>query len=231
MLYLVVYPGIESVARGSTKIDYKRIEYLRVYTQVRYLLHVSISIITFKWLKDTHCSVQEQEVKIEQIQQDTQDHRQEIKATVTEIYCIKTNYELHEDRLERLERIVRNQEKSLISQEKKLEEVKEENKKRGEELQAQDKRVDGWNLASLREPFVQSTGATWPLPPGILSTARPEPSSIPTRRLGIPAVQPAHRTRGLEKEETLEKTSKGLKDPSASRTLVQGGPGEAARRS
>ena len=101
-----------------------------------------ISIITFAWLKDTHCSVQEQEVKIEQIRQDTQDHGQEIKATVTEIFCIKTNYKLHEDRLERLERIVRNQEKSLISQEKKLEEIEEENKKRGEELQAQNIWVD-----------------------------------------------------------------------------------------
>ena len=36
VLYLVVYPGIESVARGSTKIDYKRIEYLRVlYSGIR----------------------------------------------------------------------------------------------------------------------------------------------------------------------------------------------------
>ena len=51
-----------------------------------------------------------------------------------DIFCIRTNYELHEDRLERLERIVRNQEKSLISQEKKLEEIEEENKKKGEEL-------------------------------------------------------------------------------------------------
>ena len=30
-----------------------------------------ISILAFAWLKDTHCSVQEQEVKIEQIKQDT----------------------------------------------------------------------------------------------------------------------------------------------------------------
>ena len=102
-----------------------------------------ISIITLAWLKDTHCSIKGQEVKIEQIQQDTHDHSWEIKATVTEIYCIKTNHELHEDRLECLERIVRHQEKSLTSQEKKLEELKEENKKRGEELQAQDKQVDG----------------------------------------------------------------------------------------
>ena len=125
-----------------------------------------------------------------------------------------------------MERIVRNQEKSLISQEKKLEEIEEENKKRGEELQAQDKQVEGWNRASLQEPFVQSTVATWPLSPGILSTARLESSSIPTRRLGIPAVQPAHRTRDLEKEETLEKTSKGLKDPLLSRLCCQKGQEE-----
>ena len=128
-----------------------------------------------------------------------------------------------------MERIVGHQEKSLTSQEKKLEELKEENKKRGEELQAQDKQVEGWNRASLQEPFVQSTGVTWSLPPGILSTARPESSSIPTRRPGIPAVQPAPRTRSLEKEETLEKTSRGLKDPAAFRTSVQERPGGAAR--
>ena len=93
-----------------------------------------ISIIAFTWLKDTHCLIQEQGVKIEKIRQDTQDHKQDIKANVTEIFFFKTNYKLHEDRLEPLERIVRNQEKSLISQEKKLEEIEEENKKKGEEL-------------------------------------------------------------------------------------------------
>ena len=116
-----------------------------------------ISIITFAWLKDTHCSVQEQEVKIEQIRQDTQDDRQEIKATVTEIFCIETNYELHEDRLDRLERIVRNQEKALISQEKKLEEIEEENKKREEEIQAQNSRVDVWGQSSYQGLPAQST--------------------------------------------------------------------------
>ena len=93
-----------------------------------------ISFITVAWLKDTHHSIQEQEAKLEQIKQDTQDQGQEIQATVMDIYCIKTNYELHKDRLEQLERIVRSHKKSLISQEKKLEEIEEENKKRGEEL-------------------------------------------------------------------------------------------------
>ena len=109
------------------------------------------------WLKDTHCLVQEQGVKIEKIRQDTQNHKQDIKANVTEIFCIKTNYELHEDRLEWLERIVRNPEKSLISQEKKLEEIEEESKKREEEIQAQNRWVDGWNQSSYQESSVQST--------------------------------------------------------------------------
>ena len=116
-----------------------------------------ISFITVLWLKDTHHSIQEQEATLEQIKQDTQDQGQEIQATITDIYCIKTNYELHEDRLERLERIVRNQEKSLISQEKKLEEIEEENKKRGEEIQAQNRWVDSWNWTSHQESSVQST--------------------------------------------------------------------------
>ena len=130
-----------------------------------------------------------------------------------------------------MERIVRNQEKSLISQEKKLEEIEEENKKRGEELQAQNKRVDSWNRASHQESSVQSTGVTWSLPPGILPTTRPDSFSISARKPGIPAVQPAPRTRGLEKEETLEETSRGLEEPVALQTLVQERPGGAARGS
>ena len=102
-----------------------------------------ISFITVAWLKDTHHSVQEQEARLEQIKQDTQDQGKEIQATVMDIYCIQTNYELHEERLEQLERIVCSHEKSLLSQEKKLEDIEEENKKKGKELQAQDKQVDG----------------------------------------------------------------------------------------
>ena len=58
-----------------------------------------ISFITVAWLKDTHHSVQEQEARLEQIEQDTQDQGREIQATVTDSYCSKTNYQLHEDRL------------------------------------------------------------------------------------------------------------------------------------
>ena len=116
-----------------------------------------ISVVAFMWLKDMHCLVQEQGVKIEKIRKDTQDHKQDIRANITEIFCIRANYKVHEDRIGRLERIVRNQEKALISQEKKLEEIEEENKKREEEIQAQNRWVDGWNWSSHQELPVQST--------------------------------------------------------------------------
>ena len=112
------------------------------------------------WLKDTHCLVQEQGVKIEKIRKDTQDHKQDIRANITEIFCIRANYKVHEDRIGRLERIVRNQEKALISQEKKLEEIEEESKKREEEIQAQNRWVDVWDWSSNQELPAQSTTET-----------------------------------------------------------------------
>ena len=60
-----------------------------------------ISFMAVAWLKDTHHSVQEQETRLEQIEQDTQDQGREIQANITDIYCIQTNYKLHEERLER----------------------------------------------------------------------------------------------------------------------------------
>ena len=101
-----------------------------------------ISIVAFTWLKDTHRLAQEQGVKIKKIRMNTQDNKQSIKDNITKIFCIRARYEVHKDRIGRLERVVRNQEKALISQEKKLEEIEEENKKREEEIQAQNSRVD-----------------------------------------------------------------------------------------
>ena len=97
------------------------------------------------------------EVKIKKIRKDTQDHKQDIKDNITEIFCIRANYEVYEDRIGRLERVVRNQEKALISQEKKLEEIEEESKKREEEIQAQNRRVDVWDWSSYQELPAQST--------------------------------------------------------------------------
>ena len=59
-----------------------------------------ISFIAVAWLKDTHHSVQEQEARLEQVEQDTQDQGREIHANIADIGCIQTNYELHGERLE-----------------------------------------------------------------------------------------------------------------------------------
>ena len=53
--------------------------------------------------------------------------------------------------------IVRNEEKALISQVKKLEEIEEESKKREEEIQAQNRRVDVCDWSSYQElPALQN---------------------------------------------------------------------------
>ena len=64
---------------------------------------------------------------------------------------------MHEDRIGQLERVVRNQENALISQEKKLEEIEEENKKREEEIQAQNSRVDVLGQSNYHELPARST--------------------------------------------------------------------------
>ena len=82
-----------------------------------------ISFIAVGGLKDNHHSVQEQEAMLEQVEQDTQDQGREIHANIADIGCIQTNYELHGERLERLEGIVHSQEQALLSQERKLRKV------------------------------------------------------------------------------------------------------------
>ena len=130
-----------------------------------------ISFIAVAWLKDTHHSVQEQEARLEQIKQDTQDQGREIQANVTDIYCIQTNYKLHEERLERLEGIVNSHEKTLLSQERKLREIGEGNKRIGEDLQVQAKRVDGWNQTRPQGTPERVTREVWPTALGTFSIA------------------------------------------------------------
>ena len=62
---------------------------------------------------------------MEQVKQDTLDQGREIQANIADIGCIQTNYKLHEERLERLEGIVRSQKIALLSQERILREVGE----------------------------------------------------------------------------------------------------------
>ena len=81
-------------------------------------------------------------VKVKKNRKGTQDNKQSINNNVTEIFCIKARHEVHGDRIGHLEILVKNQENALISQERKLEELEEGIKKRGEGIQAQNSQVD-----------------------------------------------------------------------------------------
>ena len=85
-------------------------------------------------------------------------------------------------------------------------EIEEENKKKGKELQAQDKRVDSWSQANLQGAPVLFTEEAWPLSPGILSTAGPDWPGIPAGGSSTPAVQVTSRTGSQEKKELIEET-------------------------
>ena len=59
---------------------------------------------------------------------------------------MQINQELHKERLERLESLIHSQEQALLAQGRKLKEIKEGRKKIGKELQAQNQRLEEWEL-------------------------------------------------------------------------------------
>ena len=82
-----------------------------------------ISFMAVAWLKDTHYSVQKQEARLEQVEQDTRDQGREIHANTVGLSCMQNNCQLPRERLERLAGIVHSQEQALLSQERKLRKV------------------------------------------------------------------------------------------------------------
>ena len=103
---------------------------------------------------------------MEQVEQDTRDQGREIHPNTADIGCIQTNYELHRERLERLEGIVRSHERALLSQERKLREVEEGSKKIGGDLQVQAQRVEDWDPTSLQGTPVRVIREAWPVVQG-----------------------------------------------------------------
>ena len=71
---------------------------------------------------------------MEQVKQDARDQGREIHANTADISCMQTNHKLHGERLERLEGIIHSQEQALLTQERKLKEVKEGRKKIGRRI-------------------------------------------------------------------------------------------------
>ena len=103
-----------------------------------------ISFLAAAWLKETHHSLQKQEVRLEQVKQDARDQGREVHANATDISCMQMNQRLHRERLERLESLhrerlerleglIHHQEQALAATSSKLKEVRE----LGKELRAQ----------------------------------------------------------------------------------------------
>ena len=94
------------------------------------------SRVACKWLKDTHSLTRKQGTKVENNRKSIQDNKENIKNNVREIFCVKANLGDQVDRIECLERQVKSQETALISQERKLEDLEEVIRKRGDGIQA-----------------------------------------------------------------------------------------------
>ena len=124
---------MEATLRGSTKV-------LR-----------EISFLATTWFKETHHSLQKQEVRLQQVEQDARDQGREVHANATDISCVQMSQRLYRERLERLERcmqmsqrlhrerleklegLIHRQEQALAATASKLKEVRE----LSEELQVQ----------------------------------------------------------------------------------------------
>ena len=141
---------------------------------------------------------------MEQVEQDIQDQGREIQANIADIGCIQTNYKLHEERLERLEGIVRSHERALLSQERKLREVGEGSKRIGEDLQVQAQRVEGWNPTSLQGTPIRVTREAWPVAQGTFSIPGSNWLGIPAGGSSTPTAQFSAWPRVQEKQELSE---------------------------
>ena len=93
----------------------------------------------------------EQGTKVENNRKSIQDNKENIKNNVKEIFCVKANLGVQVDRIERLERQVKSQETALISQKRKLEDLEEVIRKRGEGIQAESSRVDVLSQSTYQE--------------------------------------------------------------------------------
>ena len=95
-----------------------------------------ISFLAATWLKETNHSLQQQEVRLEQVEQDARDQGREVHANATDISCMQMSQRLHRERLERLESLhrenlerldslIHRQEQALAATNSKLKEVRE----------------------------------------------------------------------------------------------------------
>ena len=118
------------------------------------------SRVACKWLKDTHSLTREQGTRVENNRKSIQESKGNIKNNVREIFCIKANLGDKVSRIEHLEKQIRSQETALVSQERKLEDLEEVIRKRGDRIQAQNSRVDILSQPTYQEIPVQFVTVT-----------------------------------------------------------------------
>ena len=99
------------------------------------------SFLATTWVKETHYSLQKQEVRLRQVEQDAREQGREVHANATDISCVQmsqrlyrvrleklekcmqTSQRLHRERLEKLEGLIHQQEQALAATNSKLKEV------------------------------------------------------------------------------------------------------------
>ena len=102
-----------------------------------------ILLIATAWLRYIQHSIQQQEIRLEQVELHARAHEKETNANTADIGCMQLNQELQRRRLERLEGIIHLQEQTLLAQERTLKGVREGEKKLGRELRVQNPRQKG----------------------------------------------------------------------------------------
>ena len=83
------------------------------------------SRLAFSWLKDTNNLALEYETKVGENKKNIQENKEKILGNVTEIFCVKANQELYEDKIGCLEGQNKEQDTALIFQEWTLEKLEE----------------------------------------------------------------------------------------------------------
>ena len=62
------------------------------------------SFLATTWVKETHYSLQKQEVRLRQVEQDAREQGREVHANATDISCVQMSQRLYRVRLEKLEK-------------------------------------------------------------------------------------------------------------------------------
>ena len=119
-----------------------------------------ISFLAATWFKETHHSLQKQEVRLQKVEQDARDQGREVHANAMDISCVQmsqrlyrvkleelekcmqTSQRLHKERLEKLEGLIYRQEQVQDATSSKLKEVRDI----GKELRTQTRRLEEWEL-------------------------------------------------------------------------------------